>query len=225
MNTANTLSHADSGLYEPDTDMTSIVSYPDRCNQWGDSHYRGNCDGRLFRNLVLRYKAKRIADPMMGSGTTRDVARGLKAHADAEIRYWGGDLRSGFNLLQQSPPRDADFIWIHPPYWNIIQYSDHPADLSGIKEYPQFLEALRICLQRCHEALASGGRLAVLVADVRRRGVYTPLGRDVLNLEGQLGTLRSVIIKAQHHCRSDSKAYGAMPDVPIKHEYCVVFQK
>jgi hypothetical protein len=52
---------------------SSIVSYPERCTLWGDGRYRGNCDGRLFLNLVRRYNAKRVADPMVGSGTTRDV--------------------------------------------------------------------------------------------------------------------------------------------------------
>lgn len=212
-------------IYRLEPDMTSVVSYPNRANQWGDSQYRGNCDGRLFKNLVLRYDAKRVADPMMGSGTTRDVIADLNTHASAQIRYWGGDLRSGFNLLRQNPPRNADFIWIHPPYWNIIRYSDHPNDLSTIEDYPSFLEALETCLRRCHESLASGGRLAVLIGDVRRQGTYIPIVRDVLNMESRLGVLRSILIKAQHHCRSDSKTYAPMPDVPIQHEYCVMFQK
>jgi hypothetical protein len=59
--------------------LSSVVSYPQRNNRWGDAKYRGNCDGTLFRDLVLHYGAKRIADPMCGSGTTRDVVRDLNA--------------------------------------------------------------------------------------------------------------------------------------------------
>ena len=69
-------------LYQPEPDMISVVSYPNRCSEWGDSRYRGNCDGQLFKNLVLRYGASRIADPMMGSGTTRDVVEGLNRFRD-----------------------------------------------------------------------------------------------------------------------------------------------
>jgi len=65
----------------------------------------------------------------------------------------------------------------------------------------------------------------VLVADVRRAGRYYPLGRDVMNMEPCLGAMRSVIIKAQHNCRSDNVNYARMKHVPIKHEYCVVFEK
>lgn len=98
-------------------------------------------------------------------------------------------------------------------------------DLSATPTYELFASSLRTCLQHCFDALAPGGRLAVLVGDVRRQGRYYPLIRDVLNLEGQLGTLRSVIIKAQHNCASDRRTYSAMEDVPIKHEYCIVFKK
>ncbi len=209
-----------------DTDLTgSVVSYPDRCNRWGDPSYRGNCDGQLFRSLVLQYRPKCIADPMMGSGTTRDVVAELNERKDAGIRYWGGDLKNGFNLVKQDLPGSFDFVWIHPPYWSIIQYSDHPDDLSNQYEYEHFHRTLTTCLRRCHDALQPGGRLAVLVGDVRRFGVYTPIVRDVLNLEGTIGRLRSIIIKQQHHCRSDRKVYGRMDDVPIRHEYCVVFQR
>ncbi|MFC1791989.1 hypothetical protein ACFL3Q_00195 [Planctomycetota bacterium] len=39
------------------------------------------------------------------------------------------------------------------------------------------------------------------------------------------GEIRSIIIKVQHNCTSDRKRYGKMEDVPIKHEYCVIFKK
>lgn len=203
----------------------SLVSYPDRCKFWGDGSYRGNCDGRLFKGLVLRYGAQRVADPMMGSGTTRDVVQWLNQRRKEPIGYWGGDLRAGFNLLRQDLPGKFDFVWVHPPYWNIIRYSDHADDLSTYEDYGAFRVALKLCLCRCIAALLPGGRLAVLVGDVRRQGKYIPMVRDLLNMEPEFGRLRSIIIKAQHQCRSDATAYGPMPDVPIRHEYCLVFQK
>jgi hypothetical protein len=225
MNSYETAGSTPARQYAADTNMTSVVSYPTRCSLWGKAAYCGNCDGRLFKNLVQRYNSKRIIDPMEGSGTTRDVVEGLQLHGKPELRFWGGDLKDGFNLLVDKLPHDADFVWIHPPYWNMIRYSDQPEDLSTIAEYPHFLEALETCLRHCHEALVPGGRLAILVGDLRRKGKYTPIVRDVLNMEHHLGTLRSVIIKTQHNCRSDAKTYGAMMDVPIQHEYCTVFQK
>lgn len=160
---------------------------------------------------------------MQGSGTSRDVIAGLNKYKRAGIEYWGGDLREGFDLTRQELPGRFDFLWLHPPYWNIVRYSDQANDLSACGSYEQFRELLMLCLTRCYDALEPGGRLAVLIGDVRRNGQYTALIRDVLNFPH--GELRSIIIKVQHNCTSDRKAYGKLEDVPIKHEYCVVFKK
>lgn len=210
-------------IYAEDEAMTSVVSYPVRCNQWGCSSYRGNCDGRLEKNLILRYGAQKVCDPMEGSGTSRDVVDGLNKYKKKGISYWGGDLRNGFDLTKQQLPGKFDFCWIHPPYWNIIRYSDNPNDLSNYEDYEQFCKFLMICLQRCYEALEAGGRLAVLIGDVRRKGKYTPMVKDVLNFP--CGELRSIIIKVQHNCTSDRRRYGKLENPPIKHEYCIVFKK
>ena len=210
-------------VYAEDEGMTSVVSYPSRCQLFGDSRYRGNCDGRLIKDLILRYGAVKVADPMEGSGTSRDVVDGLNRYKRAGISYWGGDLRSGFDLTKQDLPGRFDFVWIHPPYWNIVQYRSGSADLSNCGSYERFRELLMVCLRRCYDALEVGGRLAVLIGDVRRAGRYTPIVKDVLNFP--YGEIRSVIIKVQHNCTSDRKRYGRMEDVPIRHEYCVVFKK
>lgn len=205
--------------------MTSVVSFPQRCSLWGQGRYPGNCDGRLFLGLVLRWNAKRIADPMLGSGTTRDAIHWLNRHGGPKRNFWGGDLRTGFNLYRQDLPRSYDLVWVHPPYWNIIQYSREPEDLSNLSDYREYLRRLNVCLKRCHAALEPRGRLAVLIGDVRRRGTYVPIVRDVLNMAPHIGDIQAVLIKQQHACRSDRKAYGPMPDPRIQHEYCVVFQR
>jgi len=189
-------------IYAEDEDMTSVVSYLNR-GPFGDHKYPGNCSGMLIKNLILRYRAKRVGDPMQGSGTSRDVVDGLNKYKKTGISYWGGDLRKGFDLTKQNLPGKFDFVWIHPPYWNIIRYSNNnPNDLSNCESYETFRKLLMVCLKRCYEALELGGRLAVLIGDVRRGGKYTPIVKDVLN-----------------------KRYGKMEDVPIKHEYCIIFKK
>jgi len=215
----------DASLYKATPDLTSVVSYPRRCPQWGDGRYRGNCDGTLFKELVLRYRPKRVGDPMMGSGTTRDVIAGLNRTTGTRIRYWGSDLRSGFDLYREKPEGPFDLIWVHPPYFNIVDYGGGEQDLSSEKCYRRFLTKLTVSLRNAYDALAHGGHLAVLVADVRCGGTYYPLGRDVMNMEPCLGSIRSVVIKVQHNCSSDRKVYSQMRHVPIKHEYCVVFEK
>jgi len=212
-------------LYSPSQHFSSIVSIPHRCTLWGDARYRGNCDGTLFKELVHQYKPRSIADPMNGSGTTADVVAGLRGLGLYDGSYWSSDLREGFNLLTTPLPGRHDMVWIHPPYWNIIRYSDHIADLSAIDVFEEFIVALEACLIRCIESLNPHGILAVLIGDVRRQGRYYCLAHHVMGMSDRLGSLVSVIIKAQHNCSSDRKRYGSMKHVPIKHEYCLLFQK
>jgi len=155
--------------------------------------------------------------------TVRDVVEGLNRYKKEGIRYWGGDLRNGYDLTKQDLPGRYDFCWIHPPYWNIIRYSDRQNDMSNCETYVQFRELLMVCLKRCYKALMPGGRLAVLIGDVRKKGKYTAIIKDILNFS--YGELKPIIIKVQHNCVSDRKSYGKLEDPPIKHEYCVVFKK
>ena len=160
---------------------------------------------------------------MLGSGTTRDVIAGLNRYKRSEINFWGGDLRDGFDLTRQDLPGRFDFVWIHPPYWNIVRYGSGKGDLSACEDYEAFRGLLMACLKPCYDALSLGGRPAVLIGDVRRAGRYTAIIRDVLNFSH--GEIRSIIIKFQHNCTSDRRNYGKLEDPPIKHEYCVVFHK
>ena len=212
--------------FEKPWEYDSVVSYPRRWNECGDHRYRGNCDGRLLLSLMRRYKPARIADPMAGSLTTRDVVEWVnKNRRDGKkTEFWCGDLRSGFNLMSDRFPHQFDMVFIHPPYWNIIRYSDNPEDLSTCESYEDFLHRLQVCLARCADALVTGGRLAVLIGDVRRRGSYYPIVRDIMNMESRLGALRSVIVKLQHNCTSDGRTYR-FEDAPIRHEYCLVFKR
>ena len=209
-----------------DFEYGSVVSYPARSPLWGNARFRGNCDGRLFLSLVRRYSPKRIADPMLGSGTTADVTRWLNEQlpVDEQLEFWGADLSHGFDLENDDLPGPFDLIWIHPPYWNIITYSRNSRDLSAERDYSTFIRRLERCLVRCSNALAPGGRLAILVGDVRRRGLYYPIIRDVLNMEPELGQLRSIIVKVQHNCTSDTRSYR-LEDAMIRHENCIVFKR
>ena len=89
--------------------MNSIVSYPNR-GPWGSSRYRGNCSGHLLVDLVQHFRPKMVLDPMVGSGTTRDVCE------EMGIKGWFGDLKDSFNILADPIPQGGDFGFMHPPY-------------------------------------------------------------------------------------------------------------
>lgn len=212
-------------IYAPDPALGSVVSYPSRCRAWGEASYRGNCDGTLFKELVLRYRPRSVADPMMGSGTTRDVVAGLNRHAGTSIAYWGADLRTGFDLERDPLPGPFDFVWVHPPYWDIVRYSDDPRDLSSTEDWSEFALRLSGCLLRSVAALAPHGHLAVLVGDIRKRGAYYSMQAELLRHRSAFGTLRSILIKVQHNCTSDRTDYRWTSTIPIRHEYCLIFEK
>jgi hypothetical protein len=73
--------------------------------------------------------------------------------------------------------------------------------------------------------LAPGGIIAILIGDRRKNGEYNVLMRTLL-MNPNIGKLKAVIIKIQHHCKSANRTYSATPlRIPIRHEYCLVFQK
>ena len=214
------------GLYEDNPDMTSVVSYPDR-GPWGDSTYRGNCSGHLVKDLILRFNSESVFDPAEGSGTVRDVVSGINQYRKRNIRYEGRDLKSGSELFSSDLPKERfDMVWFHPPYWDIIKYSDNPKDLSNCQSLAEFEEKLSAVVERLSSALKPGGIMAILIGDKRKNGEYFPLMRTLLG-NHRIGQLKAIIIKIQHHCRSDRQNYSSKNPflIPIKHEYCLIFEK
>ena len=214
------------GLYEGDPGLCSIEFYPSR-GPWGDSRYRGNCSGWLVKDLILRFGSRSVFDPAEGSGTVREVVTGLNQYKRLAIEYEGRDLKDGWDILSGPlPGRFFDLVWYHPPYWDIIRYSDNPADLSACPTLEEFELRLHRSVERLYQVLKPGGVLAVLIGDKRKNGRYYPLLRSLLNGDS-LGELKSIIIKVQHNCHSDGKSYQSTNPflIPIRHEYCLVFQK
>jgi hypothetical protein len=214
------------GLYEENKDMCSVVSYPDR-GPWGDSSYRGNCSGHLVKDLILRFGCQSVFDPSEGGGTVRDVVTGINQHLKKGIEYEGRDLHQGWNLITSPlPDKQYDLVWYHPPYWDIIRYSENRYDLSNASTLDEFEAMLNLCVERLSQVVKRGGIMAVLIGDKRKSGQYYPLFRTLLTND-KIGQLKAIIIKIQHHCKSDRVTYEQSNPflIPIKHEYCLIFQK
>ena len=214
------------GLYEENLDLCSVVSYPNR-GPWGDSRYRGNCSGHLVKDLILRFKCQSVFDPAEGSGTVRDVVNGINQYLRKTIDYEGRDLKQGWDILtSQLPGKQFDMVWYHPPYHDIVRYSDNPVDLSNCASLDDFERRLIQSVKRLFNAVKPGGIIAILIGDKRKNGQYYPLSKTILNIQS-IGQLKAIIIKVQHHCRSDRKVYHSHNPflIPIKHEYCLVYQK
>lgn len=209
--------------------LTSIVSYPER-GEGGNNKYRGNCSPKLIEDLLGFFKPMEICDYMCGSGTTKAAADklGIRSHL-----Y---DLHSGFDLMNCEIPERPEFIFWHPPYWDIIKYSDVmykasevkekygydpcKADLSRIPDWDRFVEAMNYAMMKQFCALEKGGRMAVLMGDIKKRGKLYSMLAEII----KPGTLENIIIKAQHNCFSDQIQYSGK-FIPILHEYVLVVRK
>ena len=207
---------------------SSVCSYPER-GKYGNNRYRGNCTGKIIGDFIATYHRDTqalFADPSIGSGTSVDVAK------EMGVRFYGTDLHQGFNLLvddfAQTMGEQAQSIWWHPPYWDMICYSGSqwgeeasPWDLSRLS-LPDFIEAMVLCMMNIHDATRSGGHYGILMGNMRRQGRYYNLSSMVERVSP--GTLVDEIIKIQHNCMSDSKQYNGR-FVSISHEKLLVFRK
>jgi hypothetical protein len=149
------------------------------------------------------------------------------------VTYFGFDLWSGFDIitnpLDAAIGEKADLVFFHPPYHNIIKYSSqvwgkepHPQDLSQCSTTDEYMFKLKLACLNIWSAIMLGGRLAILIGDIRRNGTYYSPQAQVQQFH--LGQLEAILIKEQHHTRSNNKKYSGR-FIPIAHEYILIFRK
>lgn len=241
--------------WEPDDfelEMTTHWSFPNRGN-WAthDAKWRGNWSPYVVRNLLLRYSSENdlVLDQFVGGGTTLVEAKLLNRNiigvdvndlalnrckekvdfehegANGKVFIKKGDARNLDFLDSES----IDFVCTHPPYANIIKYSECiPNDLSLLDINP-FLDEMKKVASESYRVLKSGKFCAILMGDTRRKGCMIPMSFDVMKIFQNVGfTLKEIIIKEQHNC----KATGYWKTNSIKynflliaHEYLFVFRK
>lgn len=232
-------------------EMTSVWSFPKRGN-WAthDAKWRGNWSPYIPRNLLLRYSQEgdKVLDQFAGGGTTlveakllnrniigvdvNDVAlERCREKCDFERENTGqvylkkGDARNLSFVASDS----VDFICTHPPYANIIEYSeDLEDDLSQLK-VPEFLEQMKPVAEECYRVLKKDKFCAILMGDTRQKGHVIPMSFEVMRIFEQAGfKLKEIIMKEQHNCRAtgywktNSIKYNFLL---LAHEYLFVFRK
>jgi DNA modification methylase len=240
--------------YEPEQfslETTSVWSFPER-GDWAthDAKYRGNWSPYIPRNILLRYSAEGdwVLDQFVGGGTTLVEAKLLKrniigvdvnknaldrcrAKCDFEYENAGrieircGDARN----LDFIKDGSIDLICTHPPYADIIHYSeDIVGDMSLLPVKP-FLEQMAAAATESYRVLKPGKFCAVLMGDTRKKGCVVPMSFEVMKIFESAGfTTKEIIVKEQHNC----KATGYWKTNSVKynflllaHEYLFVFRK
>ncbi|MBA7582660.1 hypothetical protein ES708_24596 [subsurface metagenome] len=188
--------------YSPES--TTVWSFPDRGN-WAthNSKYRGNFAPQIARNIIEMYTTKgdSILDPMVGAGTTLIEAKLLtrnalgldinpeaveltkvglrfKHHPTSEQKTKVGDARDLSFLKDNS----FELVLTHPPYMNIIKYSNGkiPADLSNISSLPKFCDEIEKIAKGLFRVLKPSKFCAILIGDTRKGKHYVPLAFHVM---------------------------------------------
>lgn len=233
-------------------EMTSHWTFPNRGN-WAthDAKWRGNWSPYIPRNIILRYSKEGdlVLDQFAGGGTTLVEAKLLNRNiigvdvndlalnrcvekTDFEI-----DSEMGKVYIKKGDARNLDFIkdnsidliCTHPPYANIINYSeDIESDLS-LLNVKEFLVEMEKVASESFRVLKKGKFCAVLMGDTRKNGHVIPLGFKTTEVFQNVGfKLKEIIIKEQHNC----KATGFWKTNSVKynflllaHEYLFIFHK
>lgn len=241
--------------WQPDNfklETTTHWSFPER-GDWAthDSSWRGNWSPYIPRNIILRYSQEHdlILDQFVGGGTTLIEAKllnrniiGVDCNNKALIRCkekinFNCPFSQGKIFLYKGDARDLyfqssesiDLICTHPPYANIIKYSDGISEDLSQLEVKEFLEQMKLVANESYRVLKKGKFCAILMGDTRQNGCMIPISFEVMKIFQNTGfVLKEIIIKEQHHCKStehwktNSVKYNFLL---IAHEYLFVFKK
>lgn len=231
-------------------ETNTVWSFPSR-GKWAthDAKYRGNWSPYIPRNVILRYsnEGDTVLDQFVGGGTTAVEAKltgrnfiGIDINPNAvELSQRKCDfefdsdvnisIRLGDARKLDLPDESVDLICTHPPYADIIHYSDGiDGDLSQLSIKPFLMEIGKVA-EECFRVVKKGKYCVVLMGDTRKNGMVQPLAFETMRIFELAGfKAKEIIIKEQHNC----KATGFWKTNSVKynflllaHEYLFVFKK
>lgn len=228
---------------------TTIWSFPNRGN-WSThkGDYRGNWSPHIPRNLILKYTKENdlVLDCFLGSGTTLIECKLLNRNAiGLDINQKAIDIsnsrltfQSNNNSFQKTILSDSrnmedienesiDFICTHPPYADIIKYSDDISnDLSSLQT-DEFLIEIKKVSDQLFRVIKPGKYCSYMIGDIRKKGSVIPLGFKSMEVFISSGfKLKEIIIKQQHNCAKTN--YWENKNINfylLAHEYIFVLYK
>lgn len=224
--------------------------------------YWGNFIPQIPHQLMLRYTKKGdwVLDPFVGSGTTliecRQLGRnGIGVEINPEVVekakqliekepnkfnvitdiIVGNSTQINFReLLEERNVKNVQLIIMHPPYHDIIKFSNNPHDLSNAQTVDEFLEMFGKVLDNVMPVLENNRYLAIVIGDKYSKGEWIPLGFYVMNevMKRKKFILKSIIVKNFEETRAKRNQkelwrYRALVGgfYVFKHEYILLFRK
>lgn len=137
-------------------------------------------------------------------------------------------------ILKAYGRQNVQLIIMHPPYHDIIKFSDRPDDLSNAKSVKEFLKLFGDAVSNFLDLLERKHYLAVVIGDKYTNSEWVPLGfmtmQEVLNRDGLI--LKSILVKNMVNNRAKRNQehlwrYRALVGgfYIFRHEYILLFQK
>ncbi|NOZ83209.1 MAG: DNA methyltransferase [Epsilonproteobacteria bacterium] len=223
--------------------------------------YWGNFIPQIPNQMIKRYTKKGdwILDAFVGCGTSliesqrlgrhgigielqESIAQKAQKFISSEPNEYGviskvvtGDssVVDYKSLLQKYGQKSVQLLIMHPPYFDIIKFSDDPRDLSNASSVDSFLKMMNKIVDNTSSVLDRGRYFALVIGDKYSKGEWIPLGFLTMNEIMKRGfSLKSVIVKNFEETtgkrnQKELWRYRALVGgfYIFKHEYIFLFKK
>ncbi len=226
-----------------------------------NASYWGNFVPQIPNQLLRRYTKKNewILDTFLGSGTTliecKRLGRngiGVDINPDAveiakiniskepnasniktEIITADNTIIDYEEELKKNGIEKVQFIIMHPPYWDIIKFSDNPNDFSNASNIDVFLKQMEQLVEKSYKILDKNRYCALIMGDKYSQGEWIPLAFYTMQEFLKKGyKLKSIIVKNFDETKGKRNQkelwrYRALVGgfYIFKHEYIFLFKK
>ena len=228
------------------------------------NEYHGNYIPQIAQQLYERFTKKNdiVLDLFFGSGTSgieainmgrRCIGVELKEDLAEKVseKFTPKQLVTDVNIicadsaselakekikarLEIMGEEKAQLLILHPPYDDIIKFSDRKEDLSNCATTEEFYDLFEKVAKNGYDLLEKGRFAALIIGDKYADSQYIPLGFECMRRMNEIGfTTKAVIVKdiqGNERCKGKDAnlwRYRALAGgfYIFKHEYVMIFQK